>query len=312
MTRNGGSSRATSYSTLWTLSAARSAVGQRRQRVLAGGDHDQVVRVDALEARRGLERRRAVGRAPGDVGDRERLALVERVGEAARDHHPAAQPPVLGDRDERHAPDGAGVELRGVDGARGGRHAAGAGDPGASGRRHRPLPHPRRTACRPRTRRRRPRACGASETRTARDQSSSALPELSRIVSTTRRVGERRGVAQRPALRDVAQQPAHDLAASASWAGPATNSRNLGRAIGPMTYATCSRSSDGERVARLLAGLEDDEREDRLAADRVVLADDRRLGDGLVVDQRRLDLGGRDPVARRRSSRRRRGPSSHR
>ena len=40
-----------------------------------------------------------------------------------------------------------------------------------------------------------------------------------------------------------------------------------------------------------------DEAEDRLAGDRVGLADDRRLGDALVADERALDLGRADAVA---------------
>ena len=64
-----------------------------------------------------------------------------------------------------------------------------------------------------------------------------------------------------------------------------------------MTLATCSRSSTASASDGSLSGAQDDEGEDRLAGHVVLLADDRRLGDRLVVDQRRLDLGRRDPVA---------------
>ena len=64
-------------------------LGQLRQRALAGEDEDQVVGIDAPEARRLRQRRRAVDRRPLDVGDLDRLALVERVRQAALDLHPA-------------------------------------------------------------------------------------------------------------------------------------------------------------------------------------------------------------------------------
>src|SRR5215218_3456826 len=110
-----------------------------------------------------------------------------------------------------------------------------------------------------------------------------------------RLVGQRRRVAQRPALRDVAQQPAHDLAAP--------RLRQVGHEheeFRPRDRADHVRhvlpQLDAERVAGLLSGLEDHEREDRLAADRVVLADDGGLRHGSVIDERGLDLRGGDPV----------------
>ena len=42
------------------------------------------------------------------------------------------------------------------------------------------------------------------------------------------------------------------------------------------------------------------EGDDRLAGELVLLGDDGRLGDLGIADDRRLDLGGRQPVARRR------------
>ena len=51
-------------------------------------------------------------------------------------------------------------------------------------------------------------------------------------------------------------------------------------------------------VGALGVALERDEGADRLAGLLVGLADHGRLGDGLVGDDRRLDLSGREPVAR--------------
>ena len=75
------------------------------------------------------------------------------------------------------------------------------------------------------------------------------------------------------------------------------NIRNLGLAIGPITLATCSRSSSPSSSLGSTPSAQDDEREDRLAGDRVVPADDGRLGDRRVVDQRDLDLDRREAVA---------------
>src|SRR4051812_48300568 len=92
------------------------------------------------------------------------------------------------------------------------------------------------------------------------------------------RVGEGRHVAQLPALRDVPQEPAHDLA------GPGLREvrhehQELRSRDGPDHVSDVLAQLDAERVARLAARLEDHEREDRLAGDRVGLADDGGLGD---------------------------------
>jgi hypothetical protein len=56
--------------------------------------------------------------------------------------------------------------------------------------------------------------------------------------------------------------------------------RNFGRGDRSDHVGHVLAQLERKRIGRLLAGPKDDEREDRLAADRVVLADDRRLGDG--------------------------------
>ena len=70
-------------------------VTELRHGVLAGEDEDEVVRIDALEPWNGDHRRRAVDRRPGDLGDGDRLALVEGVGQAAFDGHPPDKAPFL-------------------------------------------------------------------------------------------------------------------------------------------------------------------------------------------------------------------------
>ena len=69
------------------------------------------------------------------------------------------------------------------------------------------------------------------------------------------------------------------------------NRIDFGFAIGPISLATWSRSSSTSASLGSLPGAQDHERGDRLAGRRVVLADDRRLGDRRVVDERGLDLG---------------------
>ena len=71
----------------------------------------------------------------------------------------------------------------------------------------------------------------------------------------------------------------------------------LGRANLPIRSATVARMPSTVLVVALELALERHERDDRLAGVLVVLADHRRLGDVLVGDDRRLDLGGREPVA---------------
>ena len=72
----------------------------------------------------------------------------------------------------------------------------------------------------------------------------------------------------------------------------------FGLAIGPMVCADVVAQLGDERVARLVAGAQDHERADGLAGGGVLRADDRGLGDRGVADERVLDLGGRDVVAR--------------
>ena len=72
-----------------------------------------------------------------------------------------------------------------------------------------------------------------------------------------------------------------------------------GLAIGPISLATWSRSSlTSASPSSAATAAQDDERDDALAGGRVGGADDRRLGDLGVGDERRLDLGGGDAVAR--------------
>ena len=75
----------------------------------------------------------------------------------------------------------------------------------------------------------------------------------------------------------------------------------FGLAIGPMCCGDVVAQLVDERVARLVAAAQDHERGDGLAGRVVGRADDRGLGDRGVVDERGLDLGGRDVVARRRA-----------
>ena len=76
------------------------------------------------------------------------------------------------------------------------------------------------------------------------------------------------------------------------------NRIDFGFAIGPISSATWLRSSSTSSSRGSLPRAQDHERGDRLAGRVVGLADDRRLGDRGVVDERRLDLGRGDVVAR--------------
>ena len=71
----------------------------------------------------------------------------------------------------------------------------------------------------------------------------------------------------------------------------------FGRANLPIRSATVARMPVDQLVAFLDLAAEGDEGADRLAGVLVGLADHRRLGDVGVGDDRRLDLGGREPVA---------------
>ena len=71
----------------------------------------------------------------------------------------------------------------------------------------------------------------------------------------------------------------------------------FGRANLPIRSATVARISSTSSSLALGVALQGDEGADRLAGVLVGLADHRRLGDLRVGDDRRLDLGGREPVA---------------
>ena len=70
----------------------------------------------------------------------------------------------------------------------------------------------------------------------------------------------------------------------------------LGRANLPIRSATVSRMPSTVLSSPCEVALERHERDDRLAGVLVVLADHGRLGDVGVGDDRRLDLGGGEPV----------------
>ena len=72
----------------------------------------------------------------------------------------------------------------------------------------------------------------------------------------------------------------------------------FGRANLPIRSATVSRIPSSSSSVPSVVALERHERADRLTGLLVGLADHRRLGDRLVGDDRRLDLGRREPVAR--------------
>ena len=171
----------------------------------------------------------AVDRRPLDVLDRDRLALVERVGQPAVDHHPADQPPLLGQAVERRCPRSCAEA------------AAAAGAPVAA-------------------------SAGACF-RFRKSNGTSFLRRAGVLADglDDGRVGEGRRVAEGPALGDVAQQAAHDLARAGlgqvrhehQELRPGDRADDVGDVLAQL---------DGQRVGRLLVGLEDDEREDRLAA----------------------------------------------
>ena len=71
----------------------------------------------------------------------------------------------------------------------------------------------------------------------------------------------------------------------------------FGRAIGADLGGDVLAQLLAVLVARLDAALQDHEGDDRLAGGVVLGADDRGLGHRRVVDERGLDLGGRDAVA---------------
>ena len=71
----------------------------------------------------------------------------------------------------------------------------------------------------------------------------------------------------------------------------------FGRANLPIRSATTARIPSTSSSLGSVSPAQGDEGADRLAGVLVGLADHRRLGDLLVGDDRRLDLGGREPVA---------------
>ncbi len=71
-----------------------------------------------------------------------------------------------------------------------------------------------------------------------------------------------------------------------------------GLAIAPIFTATWFRSSSSISTEPVVAALERHVGDDRLTGGRVRAPAHRRLGDALVVDERRLDLDRRDPVPR--------------
>ena len=71
-----------------------------------------------------------------------------------------------------------------------------------------------------------------------------------------------------------------------------------GRAMAPSLVATWSRISSRSSSVASLPAAQDDVADDRLTGRVVGRPDDRGLGHGRVVDQRRFDLGGGDAVAR--------------
>ena len=192
-------------------------VGQLRQRALAGEDEDQVVRVDALEARRVGERRASRRSAPsGRRGSRStRACSARRTGGPSTSIRPTS----------RHS----SVTPSNGDAAA----------PGAARRRRRSArqPWPRAFVA----------VFFARQEVERHAAQSSVLPAVLADRLDDGRVGEGRRVAERPALGDVAQQPAHDLAASGSSAGPGVNIRAFGLAIGLIFVATW--------LAQLLAEL---------------------------------------------------------
>src|SRR5215217_2322105 len=111
------------------------------------------------------------------------------------------------------------------------------------------------------------------------------------------RVAQRRDVAELPALGDVAQQPAHDLARArlGQVVGPddALGPRELADALGHVIADVLHELVRAVAVAR-----ERHEGGHGLARVLVLLADHRSLGHLLVGDDRGLDLGRGHPVAR--------------
>src|SRR5262245_22656161 len=92
-----------------------------------------------------------------------------------------------------------------------------------------------------------------------------------------RRIGQSRRVAQGPALGDVAQEPAHDLAA-ARLGELGREDDVVGPRQGPDLLRDVGLELVHERGRAVHPALHRDERGDRLPLDVVALADDRRFG----------------------------------
>src|SRR4029079_8116806 len=110
------------------------------------------------------------------------------------------------------------------------------------------------------------------------------------------RVCEGRRIAEGALLRDVTKQTTHDLAGAGlgQVRREAEEFRFRGRSddLGDVPPQLL-----GERLRRVHTASKDHVGEDRLTGDRIVLAAARLLRARLVVDQRRLHLDRRDPVA---------------
>ena len=136
-----------------------------------------------------------------------------------------------------------------------------------------------------------------------------SLPALGADRLDHVRVGKRRRIAKSALFGDVAQQAAHDLARA-----------GLGQVGGKEEELRLRDRPDdlGDVTAQLFpsallgscSAAKDDVGEDRLARDRVVLADDRRFGDGLVIDQRATRPRSSRSGGPIRSSHRRPGPGA--
>src|SRR5262249_39214364 len=109
-------------------------------------------------------------------------------------------------------------------------------------------------------------------------------------------VRQGRGVAESPALGDVPQQAAHDLATAGL--GKLGRENDVVRARERTDLLRDVRLELVHELRRAVdAALHRDERRDRLPLDVVHLANDRGLGDRLVVDQGRFHFHGGDAVA---------------
>lgn len=92
------------------------------------------------------------------------------------------------------------------------------------------------------------------------------------------------------------QDPPHDLAA-ASLGEICDDVDRFGRCEGPDALADLEDEFLAESFGRLVAVLERDECVHCLAGQFISHTDHGRLGNGVVLDQRRLDLGRRQAVA---------------